>query len=521
MRTENALKNSIVEITPFFLIMILGLVRVSVITNNFGKDFYGFTATILSYYTYIFILEGGLTPLLNYHLQKPVKDKNAYKINAIFNGARRSFNVMGSIILALIVVAAFYVSSREAVMVDSVYQSVGYMTTVGILIGLPIVLDYFMYIPYSGVLVASQEFYIESFVINLSKVLRLLLEIAVIMLFHSLLGSLIIVVLITLAHNIILMSIIKKRYHMYFNVTKDADYTPLKDIKHYLNFQIAQSVNVGIDGVLIFEKLGNIGQYYYGVYRLITLSLGNAARKFLMVNSTVLGNMFLDDITKERKKTIYTNMHLIAVVISYVFCICFIVVVKPFMDIWQGDPKLQDTLLALSFTLLLLTEVIKVPVITVITAQNMYQSLARYINLATLVNIVLSIILINIIGISGVVFATTLSYILVNTTIYDYKVLKVKFDKQLYLKLFRSKIIHYIIITIIGIIYFKYIPQTFNDFFVSNNLARDYLMIGALGLTVFVLTTVVVTFIFTRINSDFKIFIASLVMRITKKVSRN
>ncbi len=525
MRLNKSLKNAIYSFVPFFIISALSFARISFIRDSFGDDYYGITATIMSIYTIIFTAEGGFLGLSIYSLYRPFEEKNYLHINKIFNGTQRTFRVIGLIIVILMIIGSLLVpilpkDAANIIIIDGVTQTIGYlqMVAISMIIGIPMVLDYFLHTPYTALNIANQETYLSSRIVNTSKIVRVLIEIVLMVLIPSPFGYLLAVIPLVLIHNIIIIAVIKKAYAKCFGLTKEADYSAVYDIKEYITFKIASNVNLSVDMLMISRFLGNAESSVYAAYRAVYHTLAQFAYSILSAANSSFGNLFVQDGDMAYKKKRYKQFMLVALVFGAFLAICFALFIEAFMAFWIGETALDKVLMSV-VTMLVVINTIKIPINSMVFTNKLFKETAKYVMLATIINILLTFVFINFFGISGAILATIFVYIFVTMTLQEYHVIKLVFkDIKFYIELIIIKLAFLVIVfTLTTVMIYSLDGVSLLSYLPSSNVL-SYLIFITLGIFISPLIFVLVNYIFTLLFSDYRELYLALKTIIKNKV---
>ena len=101
MRTKNALKTFLYGILMTSIIAILGLVKTKCLLQYLGEEYVGIYQLFYQLFTYLSLVDGGISASVAFHLYKPIHEKDTKKINAIYCGAKYYFRIIGIIVIAL------------------------------------------------------------------------------------------------------------------------------------------------------------------------------------------------------------------------------------------------------------------------------------------------------------------------------------------------------------------------------------------------------------------------------------
>ena len=107
MRTEKTAKNLIIGTVLTTAIALLGLIKIKVFLNYLGDEATVIYQLFNQIFSYISLVDAGLTSSILYSSYKPVSVNNTKKTNAILKGGRKFYNIIALIIIVIGVLISF------------------------------------------------------------------------------------------------------------------------------------------------------------------------------------------------------------------------------------------------------------------------------------------------------------------------------------------------------------------------------------------------------------------------------
>lgn len=205
------------------------------------------------------------------------------------------------------------------------------------------------------------------------------------------------------------------RYYPYLNkkvklpraITKGI----FKDVGSAFIYKIANLLLTATDNTLISVLISTEMVGYYSNYSIIVGKLSGIVGTAFYSLITSLGNMIVKESADHRYR-IYQAMHVISQSLC-VFCVtCLILLVEDFITIWLGPEYLLGKLTLIAAVINFYFTISTAPIYAFREAAGLFRQ-TKYIMLITaFLNVVFSIIAGKVLGLAGILFATSLSKIL-------------------------------------------------------------------------------------------------------------
>ena len=476
--------------------------------NYIGDVGNGYYQTINQIISYVFLAQMGFAEAVIYSLYKPFAEKNKDDINAIYGGARKVFKIIGLIILGIIFIVTaclyFFYHFEE-----------GYKTS-SLLCFFIIATSYLIAYfgrgqTYSAVLSAAQEKYVYSLVFNSVKILCDILIVVVTIKFKTLESIAIVILTMKILEEIICRIVVKKKYPDLHEIARK-DTSMVKMTKDLAWSQIGYLVLNNVDALLLMAFNGPIMVSIYTAYNYILRFLGEVASRVEISSVYSFGNVFA---SKEDKRVhpLYKEFLMLFVLIAFSMCLTFMIGIRGFISVWVGkDNYILSYITVFLFTTTLFLNILYNPLVALINADGLFKDNKRHIFTCAVINVVLSIILIQFLGINGILLGTSIAF-LTNIFLKSRTVaLKIFKDKKLF-----NTLKDYIIVIVIYVL-FSIIILPVEHYFLSTSTSIIGVVIK-LGI-IFILITGLTSCILYIISDDAKNLFSRIVNMIKRKLKR-
>lgn len=466
MRIISSLRNVITTVIPYFIITFLGFCKTRGFILNLGEDIYSINQVFYQIFIYLSLAESGIGIVAYQKYYQLFIKGDQQKINEIYSASKKVLRRVAFIIVALGIILSFGLK-----IITKNDLSLGYLQIVFILFLFRNIIDYFMFSP-RLVIQADQKAYKINWWINLFRILELLIELKLIYLKVNY-----IIILIPSIFTRILMNLVinKVVYHEYpwLKEVKDADTSLLSGTKDFMVHKVSNIIYSNTDLIIISTFLNSASVVIYASYNYIVAALNEILNIITESITPSLGNAINKE-TTDTSYEIFEEQNSLFSFFAMFFTSCMVVLIKSFVSLWIGADKILDnfslSLIALSFFYSISSRV----VVNVIHIKGWYKETKRILIIEAMLNVGLSIVLVNLWGIFGVVLATVISNFM---TKFFY------FTNYVYKRMFHKKAIYYYLNFVLDLL----ITAVFSLIFVyklENMIIENYIQWGIMAMIV-------------------------------------
>lgn len=444
-RTKNARSGIITGILSKLLHMGMPFVTRTVLLYVLGTQYLGLSGLFSSLLSFLSMAELGVSNALIYSMYKPVAEENEEEVCALLALYRKLYRMIGAVIL---VAGLACVPFLPLFISGDVPADVNLYVLYGLYLG-NTVCSYFLFAYRSSILSAHQRIDVTNVIDSTVSAVTWILQMAGLFLFRSYYAYVIFMPLSNIAGNIIRLCYAKRHYPQYTprgKVKPELEASIYKKIKALMGAKISTTVLHSSDNVVISAFLGLTMVSIYGNY----FFLMNAIGGFLgIVYSSILpgvGNSLMTETVEKNyrdfKKFTFLNQWLVS------WCaVCFLCLYQPFMELWVGtDLMLPFSVVVLIVIYFILYQGRKV-VITYKDAAGLWweDRFRPFVMAAT--NLVSNLILVQFIGIWGIILSTILS-LFVSLPWETYTVFKHVFKRSA--KEYALSLVRFLVVTVLA-----------------------------------------------------------------------
>ena len=430
-RKKKVIKNILSEIMPQLFIMILGLIRSKYYLQYLGGDTVGLVNLFNQIVGYLSLVEGGLGQAVIYKLCKPTKENDYLLIAKIRNGVQSIFRKIIIIITILAVIGGFII---PFLIKDNQYSTT-YILVNFLLYAISEIILYATVFERS-IYVASEKSFKINYVIKTSLIMKYFLQILLAILFQNITLIFIVLILVGLIENIIIKFMAQKDYND-LPKTTEQDRSILHEVKNLLVHKIGGLVATNIDIILISKFIGLGKVLIYSTYLMYQNALVSLTSKISKAMVGTVGNILLED--RKKAHDAFIKFNGIAFFVAIIVGGPFNLFINYFIEIFYNGKVETSIVTSLLFTIILIYSIIRIPLITYSEGAGLFKETRICPIIESIVNFILSIILVNVIGINGCLVGTIVSLIISEYFIKPH---------ILYKKLFDNKVNEYYLVNI-------------------------------------------------------------------------
>lgn len=426
MRTEKSIKNVIVAIISNIILIVIGFVSQLVFKECLGKEYLGLNGLFTSVVSMLGIVELGLGSALIYHLYKPVAENDINKIIALMRFYRISYRIIAVIILCLGAVLMpflnFFVDTKLDINIYYVFALFVIECSFSYLLSYK-----------RSILYANQENYIVN-VIHLLYVLSMnICQVVLLCQTRDYILFLWVKVLFRIIENIVVTIVANKRYEYIKSksdskIDDDTKSDIIVKVKGLFIHKIGSYLVLGTDNIIIskFINLSVVGMYTS--YTLITAGIKNLFSQMFYSITASVGNLLVLD--KDRAFSVYKKMLFMNFWLSTFCSISFYFVSKPFVQLWLGNDYVLSDFVVTVMMINLFFDTYGFTIGAFKSAAGIFHEDRWIPALQSVINIVVSIVMVWYWGLAGVILGTIMSQMLLYLYSYPKFIYKKVFDKK-------------------------------------------------------------------------------------------
>lgn len=508
MREEKSIKNSITSVLSNFFVMLFNFITQSFFIKTLGSEYLGLNGLYTNILTMLSFFELGIGSAIVFHLYSPIAHNDKEKIKSLMFFYKKMYTYISLLI--------FFVGLCIMPFLKGIVGDISITVNIYII--------YLMYLINTSssyllsykknIIQADQKGYILNIVHIFYVIILNCFQIFLLLKTHNYYLFLILKFFFQLLENIIDYCIAVKLYpYLRDKSVKSIDKITLNDIKKKVKalffHQIGSSVINGTDNIIISSFLGVTIVGLYSNYYMIINAVNILCKQFITATTSSVGNLLSSSKSFEKKFEVFDNMRFINFILSCVSANCILLLIQPFIVAWIGEKYLLGNIVVIVLVINYFQK----------TQRSVYQTFKdsagiwyedRYIPLIeAFINIIVSIVCVNLFGLSGVFVGTIVSGLLL--WLYSY-------PKYVYTVLFKKKYSEYYLETIKYILLFVFIAICSVVVSALIYVKNMYLRI-IINLFIAIFIPMIIILIIYHSDTKF-IYLKELFIKLLKKIER-
>ncbi len=408
-RTKTVYINSSVTLISQIFQVILGFVIRKLFIDYLGVEYLGYNSVFANILQMLNLADMGIGVAITSYLYKPLAENNLDRISAIMKIYKNIYCILGLIVFGV----GLIFSINLNVLIPDAACSILYLRILFYINLIGTVSTYFLAYKRT-LLIADQKSYIANIVDTSVYFVISILQLISLIIFPNY----IIYLSLNIAKNIIsniLISLNVNKNYSFINNNADLnlinEYRPqiIQYVKDVFVSRIGAVIYYSTDNIILSVIKGSLLTGYLSNYTLITGQLNTVVNQVLSSVQATFGNFISVTNSNEEKMKMTNNYFCVNFCIGNFCMLCFSLLAQPFIKLFFGEAMLLDLSTAIWLGVnLLLTFLIQLPS-QVFVIYKLFRYDRPIIIVSATLNIIISIILVNILGINGVLIGTFLT----------------------------------------------------------------------------------------------------------------
>lgn len=463
-RVKYTIKNAWIGAVSQIASFILAFVVRTIFVYTLGNEYLSVNGLFTNILTILSFAELGIGASIVFSLYEPIAKNDHAKIGKLLNLFRKSYNYVA---LVIAIIGVSIIPFLKYIITD--IQGVGDIKILYLLFLLNTVISYLWGYKKSFI-IACQKNYVVLNIHLIILVLQSLLQIGILYFTHNFILFLCVMILSTLANNIISTLYVDRKYKHLKQyeklVLEKVERTNIFDnIKSIILYKIGGVILNGTNNIVISAFIRTTLVGITSNYLLVVNSVGTLINQSVAGIAASIGNYNVNA-TPEDNYRIFRQLNFIAYWLFGYICITMQFCMNPFIQLWLGDEYLLDNAIVISIVFSFYILIIDSIPSSYRTAMGLFKQTKWYPLCAAVTNLGLSILFAKIWGVAGVFWATIIARMLFYNCVDIYYVMKygmklnpVKFYIGVVLQILHLAVVYIICQLIINQVVYKGIVQ--------------------------------------------------------------
>lgn len=451
-RTHKAATNIAYSIANRIIIIVLNFLLRTLFIKEFGVGLLGLNGLFSNVLSVLSMADLGLNTAMIFSFYEPLANKNYETVAALTGFYKKIYNVIAITItilgICIIPVLPKLVNLDSEIPLLNVYY----------LFALSNVVFSYLFVYKTSVLVADQNNYVVVRISTLVTIFKSIAQIIILVTIKSYIAYLVIDTIAAFLTNFISSKAAIKKYPFITEQSYDLGDSEKKNIVNIIIsafvFKISNVLMNATDNIIISVMIGTIMVGLYSNYLLVQNQIVAIFRLIFTSATASIGNLIVSE-RPERRLEIFQSEQTLSFILSCIIVPCFFGLINPFITIWLGTEYTLNLITVTSISLYLFLSCTMQPLWTYREATGLYKKTKYIMIICAIENIFLSVILGKLIGVAGVIFASSISRL----TTYIWYEPKLLFNtyfelapKTYYIDLLINSVIVIVLCMIVGLI---------------------------------------------------------------------
>lgn len=410
MQIKSALKNSFFALLGQIALIVVGFFCQRTMNLYLGAELIGMNGVIANIIAILSVSELGISTAVVYHLYAAFSTEDEEEIAGLMNLYRKAYLCFAAVILLL----GLAVMPFVPFFLKNTTFSFGYIR---LIFGLWLVRTAFSYLlSYKrSILIADQREYVVSIVTLIVNVVNYSSTIVFVMVSRNYAAALFFNIVVEAVSNLWISWYVDQKYPFLRKLRRqplhrDTVKKVIDNIKDIFVTKLFSKLLISTDNLIISGFIGTVITGLYNNYCLVTQSLNSVLIALAGAVKPTLGYLFLEqdkrkDVMALREIT-FLFFYLISTASVCVFCL-----INPFIgDLWLNENFLMDRFFVAILVMQFYWIAIGLPVEAVMGVTGLFDKERNISAVVAIVNLVVSLLLVNRFGIIGVMLGTITAY---------------------------------------------------------------------------------------------------------------
>lgn len=506
-RTKSSAKNAIFGITNQTISMVLNFLGRTVFIYVLGAEYLGINGLFSDILIMLSLAEMGLRTSMAYTFYKPLAENDTVKVAMLTQFYKKVYHTIAVFVTVVGVSLVPFLDYLVNLDNSIPYLKIYYLFFLG-----DIVASYF-FIYKTSVIEADQKKYLITKYQMIVNIVKIIFQMGILLFTHNYFLYLSLQIFSTLANNFIVSKKASQLYPIlnenHGQLEKEERRTIFENMKSMFIFKLSTTVLKGTDNILMSVLFGTIWVGIYSNYYLVIASLENFISVIYTSVTASIGNIIAME-SPEKRYEIFQLTKMASLIITTFTTICLYMLINDFIYVWLGDTYTITTIFLGAIILNYYLKVVTFPILSFRQATGLYIQ-TRYVMLvAAILNIVFSLFMSQLMGISGILYASVLAQLVTSFWIEPRLLFNQFFNKETktyFVSIFINFLSTAMFITFFQFIMKNFVVKTWSEFLIKT------VIVGIVSL--------LFTLFFYYRTKDFKILRNRFIYLIKKNKNKN
>lgn len=404
-RTINSVKNIIFSIANQLLNVFLAFISRKVFIMCLSVDYLGISGLFGDIFSMLCLADLGFGTAMTFSMYKPLAEHDYDRLAGLINFYKRVYRIIATAItvigLALIPILPYLVNTETEIDHLNLYY----------VLMLANVVSSYLVVYKTCIISADQRSYLTTKYTGVFNILKTMASVIILLLTHNYTLYLLLQVAFTYGTNFFNSHIAEKEYPFIKKkvlLPKEETKGIFSNIKSVFIYKISSVLINATDNTLISIIVSTTAVGMYSNYTIVTSKIYNIVNTIFYSLTASIGNLIVKE-KQEKRYEIFQIMQSVSLILSTFSLTCLLFLQEDFIRLWLGEGFVMDRMILYATLTNFYFSIILMPIWVFREATGLYRK-TKYVMLGTaVINIVVSIVLGNVMGLAGIIFATSIS----------------------------------------------------------------------------------------------------------------
>ena len=407
-RFANTVKNSFAALVAQIVSILLNFVSRTVFIKVLGAEYLGINGLFSNILSMLSLTEMGIGTAIVFNMYRAVKDKDDEKINELMSFYAKVYTIIGFCVLAIGFVISFFI---QTLIKNNTFDN-SFLQICFLIFVVNNATSYFLSYR-SCILFANQKDWMCKLSSTLVTIVGIVVQIVFLLVFKNFILYLSVLVGITFLSNLIQFILSKKLYpnvkiSIKSKLSKDTSQDIKKRVGSLMLHSVSSALNFGTDNIIISKFVGILETGLYSNYSMLLTTLNTLIVQFLNGVVASFGNLVAEG-NKNKIYEVFKKIDFICKSMYGVITVGLFSVLNLFINLWVGQNNLLNTITVLILVINFYTLGVRQSIMITRNAAGLYTNDKIVAIVKPIINLTVSIILVQFIGITGVFLGTLTS----------------------------------------------------------------------------------------------------------------
>lgn len=388
-----------------FLTLILSFVARTVFIHTLGAEYLGLNGIFSDVLNLLSMADLGFNTTMAYSFYKPLAEHDEEKLAGLIHFYKKVYNVIAVVVtvvgIAVIPFLKYIVNTEQEIPHLAVYY----------LFSLANVVISYLFVYKSTILTADQKNYK---VVNISiwtSLLKTILQIFSLLLLQNYILYLAIGVAVQFFNNLMASREAQKQYpfiKMERKITKEEEKGIFENMRSVFLYKISSTIFTATDNILISVLVGTAMTGIYSNYLMVSNKLLLIIQIIFSALTASVGNVIVRE-KSEKRYEVFSVIQSVSFILCGAIVSAFCIMANDFVYVWLGSGFTISTGAILAMTLNTYLSCVLQPLWIYRDATGLYVRTKYVMLVGAVLNIVLSILLGKVMGLTGIVLASAIA----------------------------------------------------------------------------------------------------------------